>query len=272
MLLYQAFIIAVFVAWGKWFGVYGSFGQVMPFFFTPVLALLLGKDPVNALMIDAAIALAFYGVMQIGAVMPQDTGFGGALGLGFALILNQKPAIAVALAVPISMLAVVVWNLLKFWFTTNVELFDKYIDQRNMKKFNRLWWIQMAVYIFTYFILAFLAVLLGTHGIKAFVTSIPKPFLSGLTVAAGMLPAVGMGMLLKYVWNIEFLPFFIAGFVLAAYLKLPIMAISLFGVVFGLVMFFIDRHINDVKKSMSLSAANNAGSGSDDDEGDFFND
>jgi PTS system mannose-specific IIC component len=50
------------------------------------------------------------------------------------------------------------------------------------------------------------------------------------------------------------------------------MAISLFGVVFGLVMFFIDRHINDVKKSMSLSAANNAGSGSDDDEGDFFND
>ncbi|ERL65086.1 PTS sugar transporter subunit IIC [Schleiferilactobacillus shenzhenensis] len=270
MLLYQAFIIGLYAAWGKWFGIYGSFGQVMPFFFTPVLAILLGKSPVDALMIDAAIALAFYGVMQIGAVMPQDTGFGGTLGLGFALILNQKPAIAVALAVPISMLAVVVWNLLKFWFTTNVEVFDKYIDERNMKKFNRLWWIQMAVYILTYFLLAFLAVLLGTHGIKAFVTSIPKPFLSGLTVAAGMLPAVGMGMLLKYVWNIEFLPFFIAGFLLGAYLKLPIMAISLFGVVFGLIMFFIDRHINDVKKSNQAQAVT-AGPSTDDDEGDFFN-
>ncbi|WP_261806302.1 PTS mannose/fructose/sorbose/N-acetylgalactosamine transporter subunit IIC [Lapidilactobacillus luobeiensis] len=268
MLLYQALVVGLVMAFGKWINAYGSFAQLMPFITYILLALLLGKDPAQALILGAAVELAFYGVMQIGAVLPQDTAVGGTLGVAFALILNQKPAVAVALAVPISMLAVVVWNLLKFWFTANVEIFDKYIDERNMSKFNRLWWIQIGVYLLAYFALAFCAILLGTNGVKAFVTSIPKPFLTGLTVAAGMLPAVGMGMLLKYVWNISFLPFFLAGFLFAAYLKLPIMAISIFGVVFGLITFFIDKQINEVKHSRSTVQKSSSGN----DEEDFFND
>lgn len=266
MLLYQAFIVGLVCAFGKWINSYGSFLQLMPFINYILMAILLGKSIPQALMAGAAVELAFYGVMQIGAVLPQDTAVGGCLGVGFALILNAKPAVAVALAVPISMLAVLVWNLLKFWFTANVEVFDKYINERNLRKFNRLWWIQILVYELVYFGLAFFAVLAGTSGVKVFINSIPKIFLSGLTVAAGMLPAVGMAMLLKYVWNIQFLPYFIAGFALAAYLKLPIMAISIFGIVFGLIGFFIDRQINDAKKS-GMQQSNSTGN----DEEDFFN-
>ncbi|WP_125606609.1 PTS mannose/fructose/sorbose/N-acetylgalactosamine transporter subunit IIC [Lapidilactobacillus bayanensis] len=267
MLLYQAFAVGLVMAFAKFINAYGSFAQLMPFISYILLALLLGESPTEALILGAAVELAFYGVMQIGAVLPQDTAVGGLLGVAFALMLHQKPAVAVTLAVPISMLAVVVWNLLKFWFTANVELFDKYIDQRNIKKFNRLWWIQVGVYELAYFSLAFFAILLGTAGVKAFVTSIPPTFLTALTVAAGMLPAVGMGMLLKFVWNISFLPFFIAGFVFAAYLKLPIMGVSILGVAFGLVMFFIDREINTVKKNKATTIQS-----SGNDEEDFFND
>ncbi|QVI35215.1 hypothetical protein BVJ53_07495 [Lacticaseibacillus chiayiensis] len=266
MLLYQALIVGLACAFAKWISAYGSFLQLMPFITYMLMALLLGKSVSQALIAGAAVELAFYGVMQIGAVLPQDTAVGGILGVGFALILNAKPAVAVALAVPISMLAVIVWNLLKFWFTANVEIFDKYIDERNLSKFNRLWWIQIVVYELVYFALAFFAVLVGTSGIRIFINSIPKVLLSGLTVAAGMLPAVGMAMLLKYVWNIQFLPYFIAGFALAAYLKLPIMAISIFGVVFGLIGFFIDRQINDAKKS-GMQQTSSTGN----DEEDFFN-
>ena len=265
VLLYQAFVVGLVMAFAKFINAYGSFAQLMPFISYILLAILLGKSPSQAIILGAAVELAFYGVMQIGAVLPQDTAVGGLLGVAFALILNQKPAVAVALAVPISMLAVIVWNLLKFWFTANVEVFEKHIRERNLAKFNRLWWMQVGVYEVAYFALAFIAILAGTTGIKMFVNSIPKVFLTGLTVAAGMLPAVGMGMLLKYVWNIEFLPFFIAGFALAAYLQLPIMAISIFGVVFGLMMFFIDKHIDEVKKSTKQVS-------SGDKEEDFFND
>ncbi len=266
MLLYQALVVALVMAFGKWINAYGSFAQLMPFISYIILALLLGKSPVQALILGAAVELAFYGVMQIGGVLPQDTAVGGTLGVAFALMLNQKPAVAVALAVPISMLAVVVWNLLKFWFTANVEIFEKYIEERNIGKFNRLWWLQIGVYELAYFLLAFFAILLGTAGIKAFVDSIPRTFLTALTVSAGMLPAVGMGMLLKYVWNISFLPYFIAGFVLAAYLELPIMAVSIFGVVFGLLSFFIDKEIKDAKGSANVSVT-----ARNDQEEDFFN-
>lgn len=265
MLLYQAFAVGLVLVFAKFINAYGSFAQLMPFIQYILLALLLGKSVTQALILGAAVELAFYGVMQIGAVLPQDTAVGGVVGVAFALILNQKPAVAVALAVPISMLAVIAWNLLKFWFTANVEVFERYIKERNLGKFNRLWWVQVGAYLLTYFLLGFIAILAGTHGIKLFVNSIPKIVLTGLTVAAGMLPAVGMGMLLKFVWNVEFLPFFIAGFALAAYLELPIMAVSIFGIAFGLMMFFIDKHINDVKSTAQVQAPA-------DDEEDFFND
>lgn len=268
MLIYQAFAVALTVAIDKFLGSYGSFGQVMPFFTDVILALLLGANVSNALIISAAVELAFYGIIAIGGVLPSDTGFGGKLGIAFAIILHQKPGIAVALAVPIAMLAVIVWSLLKYWYTFNVDLFEKYIKERSMKKFNRLWWIQISVYELTYAILAFVAILGGTSGVKMFVNSIPKIGLSCLNVAAGMLPAVGMAMLLKYVWNIQFLPYFVAGFVFAAWLKLPIMGVSFLGVAFGVAVFFIDR---EMKKIRDQKGASNVTKNTDSEE-DFFND
>lgn len=262
MLFYQALVVGLVMAIGKWLSAYGSFYQLMPMFCYIILALLLGSSPSEALIIGASVELAFYGVMQIGGVLPQDTLVGGILGVAFALLLHQKPAIAVALGVPISMLAVIVWNLLKYWFTLNVEVFEKYVKERNLKKFNRLWWLQIFVYEFAYFALGFFAILAGTNGVKVFVNSIPKIAISCLNVAAGMLPAVGMAMLLKYVWNVKFIPFFIAGFVFAAWLKLPIMAVSFIGVAFGLADFFIEREIKQVKSSANTNT---------NDEEDFFN-
>ena len=121
MLLYQAVVVGLVLAFSKWLNAYGSFLQLMPFFSYIVLALVLGKSPSQALILGAAVELAFYGVMQIGAVLPQDTAVGGVLGVAFALILNQKPAVAVALAVPISMLAVIVWNLLMFFIDRHIN-------------------------------------------------------------------------------------------------------------------------------------------------------
>ena len=56
---------------------------------------------------------------------------------------------------------------------------------------------------------------------------IPAWVTNGLTIAGGMLPVVGIGMLLRYMPVKKYLAYLLAGFVLAGYLKVPILGIEM---------------------------------------------
>ena len=49
------------------------------------------------------------------------------------------------------------------------------------------------------------------------------------SIAAGMLPVVGIGMLMRYMPVKKFLPFILVGFVLSAYLGVPVLGIAIVG-------------------------------------------
>ena len=82
----------------------------------------------------------------------------------------------------------------------------------------------------------FLAIYFGSDAVTAVVNSMPVVLTDGLKVASGILPAVGMAMLLKMMNFKKYWSFFIFGFVLTVYLNLNVLAISL--VAFCLVMAF----------------------------------
>ncbi len=105
----------------------------------------------------------------------------------------------------------------------------------------------------------------GTPVVKLILNVIPKWFTDGLTIAGGLLPVVGIGMLLRYMPVKKYLAFLIAGFVLAGYLKLPILGIALL----GLAATYEIYRINASKANAQTQSANNA-TVSDDDEGDDF--
>ena len=50
-----------------------------------------------------------------------------------------------------------------------------------------------------------------------------------LSIAAGMLPVVGIGMLMRYMPVKKFLPFILIGFILSAYLSMPVLGIAIVG-------------------------------------------
>ncbi len=66
-----------------------------------------------------------------------------------------------------------------------------------------------------------LVVLFGTPIVKLILNVIPTWFTNGLQIAGGMLPVVGIGMLLRYMPVKKYLTYLIIGFVAAAYLKVP---------------------------------------------------
>lgn len=69
----------------------------------------------------------------------------------------------------------------------------------------------------------------GPTVVNAILDFMPAWFTTGLTIAGGVLPGVGMAMLLMYMPLGKYWSFLLVGFVLAAYLKVPVLGIAAIG-------------------------------------------
>ncbi|MEB3364773.1 PTS sugar transporter subunit IIC [Lactobacillus sp. R2/2] len=81
----------------------------------------------------------------------------------------------------------------------------------------------------------------GSAGMKALLNVIPQNIIDGLQVAANMLPAIGFAILLEMIINKTILPYFFLGFLLSAYLKVPVLGVALFGLIIVIVKFHSDK-------------------------------
>lgn len=78
---------------------------------------------------------------------------------------------------------------------------------------------------------------------------IPQWLLNGLTVAGGMLPAIGFAMIMSVMLKKEFIPFALLGYICAAYFSMPIIGIALVGAVFAI------KHYNEASKTAAVAAS-----------------
>lgn len=74
-----------------------------------------------------------------------------------------------------------------------------------------------------------IVVCFGADVVNFILEFIPQWVTDGLAIAAGMLPVVGIGMLMRYMPVKKFLPFILVGFVLSAYLQVPVLGIAIVG-------------------------------------------
>ena len=81
------------------------------------------------------------------------------------------------------------------------------------------------------------------------VEMIPQWLLNGLTVAGGMLPAIGFAMIMSVMLKKEFIPFALLGYICAAYFSMPIIGIALVGAVFAI------KHYNEASKTAAVAAS-----------------
>ena len=77
-----------------------------------------------------------------------------------------------------------------------------------------------------HFLCAFLPIYFGAEHAKTIIDVLPQRLIDGLGVAGGIMPAIGFAVLLKIMMKNVYIPYFILGFVAAAWLKLPVLAIA----------------------------------------------
>lgn len=210
------FLVALVMYIAKFTDWIGQIG-VRPIWICPLVGLVLG-DLHSGIILGASLELVFIGAISIGGSVPQDFVSGGILGCAYAILLGKEADVAVTLAVPLSLAFTVVFQIETIFYTASVPLFDKFIEERNFKKYSILHFVICFVHPLFYAVVTFLAVAFGTGGIEAFINAMPGWVMTGFGIAAGILPAIGFAMLLKMLWDKSIISFFFIGFFAIKYI------------------------------------------------------
>ena len=127
-----------------------------------------------------------------------------------------------------------------FLLTWSTHLADKYAKEGDYKKVE---WVARLSGIGNKVVLSVvvgIAFYLGVPVIKDVLAVIPEFITDGMNVAAGLLPAVGFAMLARMILTKELSPFLLAGFLLAAYVQVPVFGVALTGLVIASLTYFSD--------------------------------
>lgn len=237
-LLIQTLLIFV-VAFISYLHCYwGSTMMNRPIVVAPLVGLVLG-DFEMGIKVGATLELVFLGAVPIGASNPPDMTSGTIIGTAFIILSGAKVGAAVALAVPIATLVLLFDNLqMMFTLTWQSHMADKYAAKGDA---NKVEWIVRIAAIGNKFVLALICAIgfyVGVPVIKDVLEVIPKFIIDGMDVAAGMLPAIGFAMLARMIITKELSPYLLGGFILAAYLKMPVFGVALSGLVIAAVVYF----------------------------------
>ena len=206
-----------------------------PLVLGPLVGWVLG-DVHQGAAIGATLELIFMGNIKVGAAIPPDVITGGVLGTAFAIQSGKGAAVALALAIPISLLAEMVLSGLFVFRSVFNKKFMEYAEAGDYRKIQRLHILSGLLKPILMGLITYFSLQLGSDVIKSFLDTIPSWVNEGLQLAGNMLPALGFALLMNLMLSKNVAPYFFLGFILAAYLKLPVIAIGGLGLIIALLV------------------------------------
>ena len=184
-----------------------------PIVMGPLVGLVLGD--VNAgLAVGATLELAFMGNVTIGAALPPEITAGGILGTALAIVSGNGTEAALALALPIATVALLIKNTYyltaRSWF---LHKSDKYAAEGNAAGVDAMHMISFLSYDIVMSLVIAICFYCGSDAVQGFLAIIPAFIIRGISVAAGVLPALGFAMLGKALADVDSMKWFVvAGF------------------------------------------------------------
>lgn len=201
-----------------------------------ITGLIMG-DVKTGLLIGGTMQLMTLGVGGFGGSSVPDYNIGTIIGTAFAIGSGTGLEAALAIGIPVATLAVQLDVIRKmggsFFLHKAMQAVDNYENKKAYK------WIISGVFmsIAAYGLPVFIALAFGQGVVNAFIKWMPVWLINGFSVAGGLLPVVGISLLLRYMPFKSYWFYVLAGFFLAAYLKVPVLGIAIVGVIIAAVNF-----------------------------------
>ncbi len=191
----------------------------------PIVGVILG-DLNTGILTGGTLELVWMGLAPLAGAQPPNVIIGTIVGTVFAISTGVKPEVAVGIAVPF---AVAVQMGITFLFSVMSGVMsrcDKMASNGDIKGIERINYLALLALGIFYFLCAFLPIYFGADHAKTLIDVLPARLIDGLGVAGGIMPAIGFAVLLKIMMKNAYIPYFILGFVGAAWLQLPVLAIA----------------------------------------------
>lgn len=226
--------------------------------------LLMGNVK-DAMIIGAALEMVYCGLMAPGGTMPADECLAGVIAIPLALQMGAEPSTAVLLATPLAVLGGIIDPLRKIINSRIAIQADKYAEVCDFKGISRCAYIYGILVNFVLrFPVVFIAVLFGQGVVEPLLNSLPEWVIHGMSVAGGLIPAVGFAMILYMIGKPAIFPFFFLGFFACQYLNLNVLSVAFFAIPIAIIIMMMDaeNEKNLLRKVKTLPGRNN----DDDDE------
>lgn len=213
--------------------------------------LIMGDVP-TALAIAGTFQLMSLGVAALGGSSVPDY----ALATVVAIYLNSRTGLdvgaSVAIGLPVGILAINLDVLTRTLNSIITEKSKKYLELREFKKMQTVNFLSIFLVAMQAFIPMIILVAFGPAAVQSIIELVPEWVTSGLNIAGGMLPVVGVAMLMRYMPTGRYIWALLVGFVMAAYSSMPILAISIIG--FALAVYTYNKLTNS---KVALSSTSN---------------
>ncbi|MDI8046948.1 PTS sugar transporter subunit IIC, partial [Salmonella enterica subsp. enterica serovar Cerro] len=113
-----------------------------------------------------------------------------------------------------------------------LHMIDRAAEQLNSKKINRIQMFVPQIFLLLISVIpVFIITYFGSGVVKNIIDALEGKPLHVLEVIGGVLPALGVAMILKSIMSKDTAVFYFLGFVLAVYLELPIIAVSILALI-----------------------------------------
>ena len=198
---------------------YSSAGSAV---FSGFITGLIMGDLATGLFIGGSMQLTILGVGTFGGASRIDANSGTLIATAFAVSSGMDPEQALAaLGVPVAAILVYTDILGRMANTFWGHACDADVEKMNWNAYNVHYWMGAVSWCLSRMIPVFLALAFGQGLVDAITTALNGDLAwlgTGLTVAGGMLPAVGFAILLRYLPVKKHVAYLILGFVIAALL------------------------------------------------------
>lgn len=231
---------------------------------TGMIAGFIMGDLKMGLLIGGTFQLMSLGVAGLGGSSVPDYGLAALVGTFLAARTGSGLSAAIAVGLPVGLLAINFDVLVKILNNFVAHRMQTYAHRREFEKMRMIGLVGPFMFAMKNVIIMTIIVAVGPKAVNAILSVIPKWVTNGLNIAGGMLPVLGIALLMHYMPVKKYLWAVMVGFVFSAYLKLPIIGISILGAAASIIVYKVGLKNSEAKAASANVTANNEETEDDD--------
>ena len=222
-----------------------------------LIGIVLG-DMKTGIIVGGSLELLALGWMNIGAALAPDAALASVVSTILVIVGGQDIPTAIALAIPLAAAGQVLTYVVRAITVGFQHAADKAVETGDL---NKLDWIHRSALLLQAMRIAIPALIVamtaGTDTVQSMLAAIPPVVTTGLKIAGGFIAVVGYAMVINMMRAGHLMPFFYAGFVIAAFTDFNLVALGVLGTITAIIYIQLHTKYNQSKQVVQVQATNN---------------